>query len=240
MSSDTRRGLTGMEATMALARLALTRALRGKALWVAVATIAFPAMIAMVRSNMKHDPTEVWESVFVIALLALPVVPSVLVGPSLADEIDDKTSAYLWSRSLPRWTIVIGKLLALAPVAGLIMATGLAASWGMMGATSAVPSDVAVRGIAALAVAGVVGSILVGALALLVPRQAIAIAVIYLLIDAVIGSLPFKLAHVSLLFGARAIAGFHQAGVAGGLITMVAISAVAMFIALRRIATIET
>ncbi len=247
MTSDTRRGtsrgsasgLSPMEATLALARLALTRALRGKALWVAVATVGLPVLWAAASGEMKDGPEAIWEGTFVIALLALPVVPSVLIGPSLADEIDDKTSAYLWSRALPRWTIVVGKLLSLAPVAALIMATGLASAWAMLG-PKAPPTDVALRGVAALAAAGLVGSMMVTALALLVPRQAIAVAVIYLLIDAVIGALPFGLARVSLVFATRAIAGFHEAGVTGGLMTMAAISAVAMFIALRRIAAIET
>lgn len=240
MSGDARRALSGGEATLALAKLALTRAMRGKALWVAVATIGLPVLIASWRTNMKHPAAEVWESVFVTALLALPVVPSVLAGPALADEIDDKTSAYLWSRAVPRWSIVVGKLLAMATAAGLIMAAGLAAAWGIMGAAKAVPSDVALRGILAMGLVGVVGSFVVAALALLVPRQAIAVAVIYLLVDAAIGAMPFALSHVSLLFAARAIAGLHEAGMVAGLITLVALSVVSMYIALRRIAAIET
>ena len=47
-----------------------------------------------------------------MASLLLTVIPPILVASSIADEIDDKTSAYLWSRALPRWSIVLGKFLA--------------------------------------------------------------------------------------------------------------------------------
>jgi ABC-type transport system involved in multi-copper enzyme maturation permease subunit len=237
---DARTGLSGGAATLALARLALVRAVRGKAMWLALGLALLPVIIVSVRVGLGHDRDDVWRAALELSLLILTVVPSILVGPSLADELEDKTSAYLWSRALPRWSIVAGKLLGLAPAAMLILLSGLTLSWAVAGGPSAVPADVALRGLAGLAAAGLVASVLVAAIATLVPRHAVATAVVYLLIvDAPLGALPLKLQFVSVAFGGRAIAGFTDSGVAAGAITLVAIGALTGALSLWRIGRME-
>lgn len=234
--------MTGGAATWALARLALVRVTRGKALYIAAALIALPIIVVSVQVGLGEETDEMWRAAFEMTLWILPVVPSILVAPSLADELEDKTSAYLWSRPLPRWSIVTGKLLGLAPVAALIMATGLAACWIIAGGPSAIPAGTAARSIAAVAAAALVASMVVAAIATLVPRHAVATSVVYLLfVDAFVGALPLKFQYISVAFGARAIAGytFAAASVAAGVLTLVAISTVTVLIAVRRIATLE-
>ncbi|MBZ0236922.1 MAG: hypothetical protein K8M05_31630, partial [Deltaproteobacteria bacterium] len=133
MSATNATGLSGLDATLALARLALVRSMRGKALWIAAAISLLPLVVVGVQVSLGHTPTTMWETAFHLTLLTLPIVPSILIGPSLSDEIEDKTSAYLWSRALPRWSIIAGKLLGLAPIAAAIAVVALAIAWGVMG-----------------------------------------------------------------------------------------------------------
>ncbi len=242
MTTDTVNptGLSGVAATQALARLALFRALRGKALWLALALALLPVIVVSVRVGIGHDRLEVWRAAFELSLLALPIVPSLLVAPSIADELEDKTSAYLWSRALPRWSIVAGKLLGLAPVAALILVAGLTVSWLVIGGPGVVPTSVALRGVAGIAAAALVAAGLVAALATLVPKYAVAASVMWLLaVDAPIGILPFKLQYISIAFGGRSIAGFTETGALAGGVTLVVIGALAIALAIRRITRME-
>ena len=233
--------MTGAAATWALARLALTRALRGKALYVAMSLIALPLIITSVRVGLGHERLEVFDAAFELTLLILPVVPSILIGPSLADELEDKTSAYLWSRPLPRWSIVAGKLAGLAPLGALIMMAALAISWAIVGGPAAVPAGTALLAIAGIGAAALVGAAVVAALATLVPRHAVATSVVYLLfVDAFVGAMPLKLQYVSVAFAARALGGQHAtAGAVAGALTLSVIGALAVSVAIRRIATLE-
>lgn len=146
-------GLSGLAATRALAALALVRAARGKALWIALALALLPVIVVSVRVGLDHDRADVWRAAFELSLLTLPIVPAILIGPSLADELEDRTSAYLWSRALPRWSIVVGKLVGLAPVAAVCLTVGLATSWLVAGGPGAVAVADAWRGLGALAAA---------------------------------------------------------------------------------------
>ena len=108
--------LTGWQATTALARLSLRRVLRGKALWFAIAIGLFPCLLAIAWRANSLAGVEAWDRVTVTFALVMAIVAPILVASSLSDEIDDRTAAYLWSRAVPRWTVVSGKLLGLAPV----------------------------------------------------------------------------------------------------------------------------
>src|SRR5207237_965006 len=49
-------------------------------------------------------------------MMILAILPPLFVSSSIGEEIEDRTTTYLWSRPLARWTVVGGKLLALVPV----------------------------------------------------------------------------------------------------------------------------
>jgi ABC-type transport system involved in multi-copper enzyme maturation permease subunit len=243
MSAANDAGLTGMQATLALARLAVVRASRGKALWIGMAIALLPLVVVGVRVGLGHERRDIWEAAFGLTFLTLPIVPSILIGPSLSDELEDKTAAYLWSRALPRWSIISGKLLGLAPVAAAIGAGSLAISWIVMGGPGQVPTDVAVRGLVGIGASAIAASALVAALATLVPRHAVAVSVVYLMfVDLFIGAMPVKLKYMSIAFGGSAIAGLNDNGYVSpiaGVATLVVISALGVTIAVTRIARME-
>jgi ABC-type transport system involved in multi-copper enzyme maturation permease subunit len=234
-------GLTGMQATLALARLALVRAVRGKALWVAMALSLLPLVVVGVQLSLGQSAETMWETAFRLTILGLPIVPSVLIGPSLSDELEDKTSAYLWSRALPRWSIIAGKLLGLAPIAAAIAVVSLALAWLVMGGPGAIPVGTALRGFAGAGAATVVAATLVAALATLVPRHAVAVSVVYLLfVDNLVGGLPMKLRHISIAYGGHAVAGVDAStGPLVGALSLAIVGALGVTLAVTRIARME-
>ena len=137
--------LTGFEATIALARLALTRLLRGKALWFALGLGLLPSLLALAWRAGNAEVMTVWERSVTSYALVMTIIAPILVASSLSDEIDDRTAAYLWSRAVPRWTVVAGKLLALAPVVAVALVLGLTVSWALLGGPAAVPAEVFAR-----------------------------------------------------------------------------------------------
>jgi ABC-type transport system involved in multi-copper enzyme maturation permease subunit len=219
------------------------RASRGKAMWIGMAIALLPLVVVGVRVGLGHERGDIWEAAFGLTFLTLPIVPSILIGPSLSDELEDKTAAYLWSRALPRWSIVSGKLLGLAPIAAAIAAGSLAISWMVLGGPGSVPVDVGVRGLVGIGASALVASALVGAIATLVPRHAVAVSVVYLLfVDILVGALPIKLKYISISFGGSAIAGLNEGGYVSpfaGVATLVVIGTLSVTIAVTRIARME-
>ena len=230
-------GLSGWEATTALARLALRRILRGKTMWVALAVSLLPCLIAvLVRAN-SHDAIKAWTELLKYVLPLIAIIPPILVASSLSDEIDEKTAAYLWSRALPRWSVVTGKLLGLAPIAAGAIALGMALSWLILGGPTAVPSAMFGRTILGLAAGTVAASVVSAMFATLAPRFAVPLAIGWLLFDSLIGSLSMNLHAIAVSFGARAIA--RDVDVATGAISLLVLTTIALIIALRRIDRIE-
>jgi ABC-type transport system involved in multi-copper enzyme maturation permease subunit len=165
------------------------RLVRGRALWVSVLIAALPAVLAVAlvgRSNM--------EAVNVVQFLTMALLPPLFVASSLGEEIEDRTTTYLWSRPIGRWTIVIGKLLALAPVAMTLVVGGFVASYQVgMGAP---PEPRAILAIAAgsLAIAAMSAGI-----ATLVPRHGMALSIVYLVIfDLALGAIPASINQISI------------------------------------------
>jgi ABC-type Na+ efflux pump permease subunit len=133
-------------------------------------------------------------------LLILAVLPPMFISSSIGEEIEDRTMTYLWSRPIPRWTVVIGKLLALAPIAMVLVVAGWhpAAELGLQ--TSPGP-----RSHAALAAGGAVVSAIATGIAVLVPRYGMALTIGYMLLDFWIGLIPASIQNLSVCHHVLAI-----------------------------------
>jgi|JI10StandDraft_1071094.scaffolds.fasta_scaffold565267_1 ABC-type transport system involved in multi-copper enzyme maturation permease subunit len=230
--------LTGWQATTALARLSLRRVLRGKALWFAIAIGLFPCLLAIAWRANSLAGVEAWDRVTVTFALVMAIVAPILVASSLSDEIDDRTAAYLWSRAVPRWTVVSGKLLGLAPVVAGSLVLGLLACWLILGGPTVVSGAEFARALVGF-VAGAIGCSAVSALiATLAPRFAVPIAVAWLLLlDATVGALDVGLHAITVSFGTKAIARGDD-GLVGPL-SLVVITVLALAIACYRVDKIE-
>lgn len=230
-------GLSGWDATAALARLAMRRVVRGKALWFAIALGLLPCALALIFKLNDRDPINGWGDLVDAFVPLLAIVPPILVASSLSDEIDDKTSSYLWSRALPRWTVVTGKLLGLIPVAALSIVLGITIAWLILGTSGAVPTGMFVRTVLAVAAGAAASSTVSAMWATLFPRFAVPIAVGWLLLDTVIGALDMNIHVIAVTFGPRAFIDLEHT--LAGAISLVVLTAIALAVAVWRVDRIE-
>jgi len=125
-----------------LVGVTLKRLTRGKALWIAAGLAALPVVFAVVLqgAGRSASPSEL----FAPTMLLFAVLPALLVGASVGEEIEDRTSTYLWSRPIARWAVLAGKLCALTPIVIALIVGGWYA--GVIIWAEAAPSLVAEEG----------------------------------------------------------------------------------------------
>jgi ABC-type transport system involved in multi-copper enzyme maturation permease subunit len=193
----------GLAASLIQARWSALRMLRGRTLWVAVIFAVLPVAYTFLAAENGHFGA--WQDVFVPLVMLAGVLAPLFMAAGMAEEIEDKTYTYLWSRPVPRWSVVMGKLLASVPIAGGILAAAVALCY--LQAKGATP-DQLVLGIVAV-LAGTVAACSVSAgLAILFPRAGLATTYSYLLaLDLPIGAIPFSLRNISITHQIRSLAG---------------------------------
>lgn len=172
-------------------RVTLVRLFRGRAVWVCIGISLLPLVVAGALGS-RHNVVE--EFLSVVEILVLVVLPPVFVASSIGEEIEDRTTSYLWPRPIPRWAIVVGKLVALAPIAIALVLAGWFVS--VQAATNHPPSaeSLIAFGAGALAI-----SIMSAGIATIVPKQGMALSILYLaLIDFPLGLVPASFQAVSI------------------------------------------
>ena len=173
----------------ALVVLTLRQLLGGRKIWILGLFLSLPILLlAVVLAASGFDfPEEEGVDVEGIALTAflyvmypqaLCILASLLYGASLlAGEIEDKTLVYLFTRSLPRWAVLLGKYLATAAALAAMTSASMTVAWLMCGGPLGVKSWLALTttiGAACLAYTAIFCL-----LGLLVPRRAIPLGLIY-------------------------------------------------------------
>lgn len=202
--------LSGARATAILGGIALRRLVRGKTLWIAGLLALCPVIIAAVLGRRDREAN--WHETYNLLVVFMVVVPPLVVASAVSDEIEDRTYTYLWSRPLPRWSMVAGKLVAGWPVAAAILAASAWASFQLISGHGDVPPGALGRGLLGCAV-GVLGTSLVSAgFAALAPALAQRITYAYLFVDLVLGNIDFSLRELSVTHHIRQLAGVADPG----------------------------
>jgi ABC-2 type transport system permease protein len=162
-------------------------------------------------AQSRMERLEITLDIYVVELLVLAVIPALFVASSIGEDIEDRTITYLWSRPLPRWHVIAGKLLALAPVAIAVVVGGWLVAI-QIGTGQRAPLWTAIGlGAAALAI-----SMAAAGIATLAPKHGMALTIIYMLLfDLPIGEIPASLQVLSITHQARRIAGIAEHGVHG-------------------------
>lgn len=226
-----------LSTVLTLASVTLTRIGRGKALWIGMGIAALPVVNAsIVRANAQRfnaSPIEM----FTASLALLALLPAMFIGASIGEEIEERTSTYLWSRPIPRWAVLAGKLCALTPIVIVLIVGGWYAVneiWVDRGPT--------LLSCVALA-AGCVGASLVAAgIATLVPKHGMAFTIAYVLVDLFVGALPFSLRELSITHQAAVLSqlGRDPPELAAPAIMLLVLSALWSAIGFLRIQRLET
>lgn len=95
---------------------------------------ALPVLIAVMMTSEAHsDSVAEFESVVLSGMLAGSIVPLVVLAiaaPSFANEVEDRTIANLTLTPIPRWQIVLPKLLGAISIAGpFVLGSAALTSW---------------------------------------------------------------------------------------------------------------
>jgi ABC-type transport system involved in multi-copper enzyme maturation permease subunit len=203
VSDGTGGALGGLAATLIQAQWTVKRMLRGRTVWVACFFAALPIAYTFL-AGMNGD-VSAWSDIFPPLVMLAGLVAPLFMAASMAEEIEERTYTYLWSRPVPRWSVVMGKLCASIPIAGGVVAAAVVGCYLVAKGAS---SEQLTRGVAAV-IAGTVAACAVSAgLAILFPRAGLAITYAYLLaLDLPIGAIPFALRNASITHQIRVIAG---------------------------------
>lgn len=194
--------LGGAAATLIQARWNARRLLRGRILWVAGVFALLPVGYTFLAGANGADA---WSDVFPLLVMLAALVAPLFMASSMAEEIEDRTYTYLWSRPVPRWSVVVGKLVASIPIAGGVVAASVVACYLVgKGATSAELG----RGIAAVLAGTVAACAVSAALAVLFPRAGLALTYVYLLaLDLPVGAIPFSIRNAAVTHEVRVVGG---------------------------------
>jgi ABC-2 family transporter protein len=220
-----------------LAAVTLRRLGRGKALWIGMGIAALPVVNAtVVHANQRQFNANASE-MFAISMAVLALLPAMFVGASIGEEIEERTSTYLWSRPLARWAVLAGKLCALAPLVLALVVGGWVVAHQIW--LEALPT---LRSCLALT-AGCVGVCVVAAgMATVVPKHGMAFTIAYVLIDLFIGALPFSLSELSITHQTAVLArvGSLPHVTVGPLITLVVLAGLWGALGVVRVQRLET
>jgi ABC-2 type transport system permease protein len=191
---------SGLSNARVVASLTLRRLFRGRAVWISVIIAALPIIFtAALRSQTSKPSLEVDTLVFETLLLA--ILPAMFVSSSIGEDIEDRTTTYLWSRPVPRWSVIAGKLFALAPLAAALVVGSWTAA--ILVGNHALPSLLSVVG---LAVGALVVCCACTGIAILVPKHGMPLSIAYMLFfDIPVGAMPISLAELSITHQLRAL-----------------------------------
>jgi hypothetical protein len=232
--SATRTPVAAGIATMAIAGLTWTRLWRQKAIWVSGILSAVPVLIATAAAGESNAVNVVLGAS--VSLLA--ILPPLHIASSLSEEFEDRTSAYLWSRPIPRWTIVSGKMLALVPLVIALEIIGAVLAGQKLGALgTTMQLDRVAFG---MSLGVIAASCCAAGISTIWPKHGMSISMIWLLfVDQPIGLIPASLQNLSLSYHVRTIVEQDGQVAATPVIALLVISALWLTIALRRIRHIE-
>jgi ABC-type transport system involved in multi-copper enzyme maturation permease subunit len=185
---------------LTLAGITLRRLTRGKALWIGHLIAALPVIFTVVLRSFSIQPD--LRPLVTVATLVLVVLPAMFVGASIGEEIEERTSTYLWSRPIARWAVMAGKLCALTPIVIALSVGGWVIAFVMwFGHAPTLTSCLA------LAVGGLAASLIAAGLATVLPKHGMALTIGYMLIDGFIGALPASLRELSVLHQLEELSG---------------------------------
>ncbi len=207
--------LSGWAAMRTQAGWTLRRLLRGRMLWVALLFALGP--IAFTFVVVQFGRAARWEDIFPPLLLLARIVAPLLSAALIADEFEERTFTYLWSRPLPRWSVLAGKLIGTVPVtvALLCLVTIVCYLVGVRGAAPEAPwPPLALpRALAAMSLSALSLALVAGGIAVLVPRHGLGVAYAYVLVlDTSMGAMPFSIQRLSVTFNADVLGGLQPPG----------------------------
>ncbi|MBL4636033.1 MAG: ABC transporter permease [Kofleriaceae bacterium] len=231
--------IPGLQATGSIARLSVKRVLRSRILIVGIILMALSFLPMLLGAGKSKTPEFRWEHFLRLAGVLQMLVVALFSASAIAEEIENKTYSYLWSRPIPRWSVLSGKLVVTILLGTLLSGACVSIGFSLTGATE---TGLLLRAILALALGGLAVSCIASCLGIIAVKYALAVSIAYFLIfDSIIGNMPFALARISVFHNVTAIAGYGtNAGTTlTSVLWLLGISSFAVTISLWRLARKE-
>ncbi|MFL5243675.1 MAG: ABC transporter permease [Gemmataceae bacterium] len=195
--------------------LTLRQFVRGKRWWIFALLFLLPAGLAvLLRATTDDLPLRGMEFILVFSLIPLGLVPliSLLYASGIVqDELEEQTITYLLIRPLPKWGIYLGKLLATLTTTALLVAIctsftfiGIYAFANPPEGESIIVRCLKVDGLMALA--AVAYSCLFALISLFTRRSLIAGICYTIILEGILGRLPFATRLLTVAYYFRVIA----------------------------------
>jgi len=244
MSAPSRPGVG--DAILVIAGMAWARVRRGKSFYVSCGLLLLPVLIAAAFKGVRG-----WEAA-VNTLTLNPLflfIPALHCAGILADELDDRTYTYLFTRPIPRWTLIAGKLLTVYVVLLIGFLTSVTLCWFITKPGGAegfrhyrLEETLLATGLGVFA-----SCCLAASMGAVFPRRPFAAVFAWILgVEMIIGSMPTVLAKVALAYHVRRLADFvprfHHATMpsfAGSVGRLLQLSAIFLAIAVWRLTRAE-
>lgn len=195
-----------MHAALIIARYAWLRLWRGKRYWITLLLAAAPVVLAILPGAVAGTSHERWRAALELAIQLVPLSAAIHLAGAVAEELENATVTYLWTRPIPRASLLLGKLLAALPVVLLVAVVPVLAIHAITRAGSAAELAAALT---ATTLGALTASMVAAGIGALVPRHAFLVALSYLLfLDKILGAVP-NLGYASIVYYMRALAGLH-------------------------------
>ena len=203
-------------------RLQLLLLRRGSLRWTALALLCLPVVATAVLLGWARG-VGLFDDVVRLDLFLLPFLPALATAPLLGGESASQTITYFHTRPAPRWTLLVGRYLAVVPplIAGFVLSTvacyGIAMIRGTVGDLTENLAHLG-RVAAAIALGVPAYAALATMLGALLPRHAmLAVAGWLLVVEAGIGTMvPGWLGLAAMSWHLRQVAGLPQPAALAG------------------------
>jgi ABC-2 type transport system permease protein len=200
---------------LTLYTLGLRQFINGKRWWIMALLFLLPAGLAiLVRASQPQATPRMLEFVFVFMLIPIALVPLVCLlyaSGIIHDELEDQTITYLFIRPIPKWEIYLAKLLATLTTTALLVAVCTSFTFVAIYAFADKPDGesivlrcLKVDGIMALA--AITYSCIFALISLLTRWTLVAGIVYTVVIEGLLGNLPFAVRLITVSYYFRIIA----------------------------------
>ena len=235
------RAPTSWRAVRSLARLTWRRALRDRGT-ILVAVIAIIPVVFTLLLSGRWQPDNGWSRAINVTFVPLfALLPPMVLAPLVAEEAGERTFSYLWSRPIPRWSVPVGKGLALAPLVCALFAVSMMICYLLIFGANTTELHRLGRGALAIGFGTLAAGLVSATIGVFLPKHAVAAAAAYLLVvDWPVGGIPFSVQNISMTHHIRELAGTGRGTELGvHLIWLAGFAAVATIVLVWRIRRVE-
>ena len=227
--------LSGMSASSAIARWTILRHLRSRTVWIAAILAALP-LLPLLGSSLAAAGNP-WREFYSLVRPLLAILPPLFMGAAVAEEVESGTLSYLWPRPMPRWSLLLGKVMAGVPLAAGLLMLVLAAGFAVLGRGS---PELLARGLVSVLVGCTAIGLVAATLGTLIPKQALAVSIGYFLVlDLPLAAIPMSISNLSMAKHTSVIAGVLPGSAPTAAVWLATMTAIWVLVARWRIGRAE-